>query len=55
MMSVVWVWAPEGDGAAAQADVVRGGGPGHGAGLSPTFPPPTASKMWQMSPKLWVL
>ena len=47
-MSVVW--SPEGDGAAAQTDVVRGGGSGHCAGLSPTFTPPTASKIGQMSP-----
>ena len=52
---MVWVWAPEGDGAAAQADVVRSGGPRHGAGLSPTFTPPAASKIGQMSPKLLVV
>ena len=52
-MSVVW--SPEGDGAAAQTDVVRGGRPGHCTGLSPTFTPPTASKIGQMSPKLWVV
>ena len=34
---------PEGDSAAAQADVVRGGGPGHRTRLGPAFPPPTAS------------
>ena len=49
---MVWVWAPEGDGAAAQADVVRGGGPRHGAGLSPTFTPPTASKMGKCLPNV---
>ena len=37
--------APESDGAAAQADVVRGGWPGHGTRLGPTFTPPTAPKM----------
>ena len=34
--------APEGDGAAAQADVVRSGRPGHGTRLGPTLTPPTA-------------
>ena len=43
------LWSPEGDGAAAQTDVVRGGGSGHCAGLGPTFTPPTASKIGQMS------
>ena len=40
-------WEPESDGAAAQADVVRGGGPGNGTWLGSTFTSPTASEMKQ--------
>lgn len=33
---------PESDGAGAEADVVRGGGPAHSTGLSSTFSSPAA-------------